>query len=75
MRPAWKHDPAFIVLADAGVIDTAKLRPWFFCHRWNDALEAVGVRLYCSRCRGRPVSLRPTPAEPDRPEWMEREHD
>lgn len=58
-----------------GVLDAAKLRRWFFCHRWNDALEAVGAHLYCSVCRGRPVTLHPTPAAPDRPEWMGREHD
>lgn len=58
-----------------GVLDAIKLRRWFFCHRWNDALEVVGMHLYCSICRGRPIRLRPTPAKPDRPEWMQWEHD
>lgn len=58
-----------------GVLDAAKLRRWFFCHRWNDALEVVASHLRCSVYLGRPARLRPTPNRPDRPEWMALEHD
>lgn len=58
-----------------GVLDAIKLRRWFYCHRWNDALEVVGTHLRCSVCLGRPIRLRPTPEKPDRPEWMALEHD
>lgn len=57
-----------------GVLDAVKLRRWFFCHRWNDDLEVVGLHLYCSICRGRPARLRATPAKADDPTWMAREH-
>lgn len=39
------------------------------------ALDLVGLHLFCSVCRGRPCRLRPTPAKPDHPEWMAREQD
>lgn len=58
-----------------GVLDAVRLRRWFFYHRWNKALEVVGLHLYCSTCRGRPVQLRPMPAKPDRPDWMQREQE
>ena len=53
-----------------GMLDTGKLRRWFFCHRWNDAIEVLGAHLRCSMCLGRPVRIRATPERPDRPEWM-----
>lgn len=58
-----------------GVLDAVKLRRWFYCHLWNDALEAVGMHLYCSICLGRPIRLRPTLELPDRPQWMALEHE
>ena len=51
------------------VLDTEKLRRWFFCHGWYDALEVVAVHLRCSACRGRPIRLRPTPDSPTGPDW------
>lgn len=58
-----------------GVLDAGRLRRWYFCHRWPDAVEVLGMHLRCSVCLGRPMRLRPTPAKPDRPEWMATERD
>ncbi len=58
-----------------GVLDAAKLARWFHCHHWNMAIEVVGCHLYCRVCRGRPGSIRPTEAPPDRPDWMRYEYE
>ena len=58
-----------------GILDAAKLQRWFFCHRWNDAVEVVGGHLRCSVCLGRLARIRPTVERPDRPGWMMLEHD
>ena len=51
------------------VLDADKLRRWFFCHGWNDALEVVGAHLRCSTCRGRQTRLSPTPDSPTGLGW------
>ena len=53
-----------------GVLDAGKLRRWFFCHCWNDAIEVLGAHLRCSVCLGRPARIGITKERPDRPEWM-----
>lgn len=53
-----------------GVLDAAKLNRFYLLKRWNTELEIVGLHLRCHKCRGRPISLKPTPKQPDRPEWM-----
>ena len=58
-----------------GVLDAGKLRRWFFCHRWNDAIEVLGAHLRCSVCLGRPAMIRATNDRPDRPGWMALEGD
>jgi len=52
-----------------GVIEIFKLRRWFFCHRWNDAIENVYGRVYCSVCRGRPRLVRACQKPPTGPPW------
>ncbi len=59
-----------------GIVDGQKLRRWFYCHGWNDAIENVARRLYCSVCLGRPIKIRATTERPVGPEWGPRyEHD
>lgn len=57
-----------------GVLDAQKLRRWYFCHRWNDAVEVLGAHLRCSVCLSRPARIRATADKPDRPDWMRYEH-
>jgi hypothetical protein len=53
-----------------GVLDARKVDRWFMLHGWNTALEVVPQHLRCRFCRKRPIKISPTPAIPDRPEWM-----
>lgn len=57
------------------VLDTTKVRRWFYCHRWNEALEVVGLHLRCRVCRGKPGRIRATLDRPTHPEWMALESD
>lgn len=59
----------------SAVLDAEKLNRWFLCHNWNTAADAVGARLRCLRCKGRPDRFAATPRKPDRPNWMSSEDD
>jgi len=56
------------------VLDARKVQRWFWCHRWSEAIEIAGGHMRCHVCRGRPAYIRPTPAAPTYPEWMQYEH-
>ncbi len=56
-----------------GVVDAVKFKRWVAAHGDNEWLEVCGGRLRCIECRGRPVSIKPTPEGPTMPHWMDRE--
>ncbi|QSR15766.1 hypothetical protein CA833_00880 [Novosphingobium sp. KA1] len=58
-----------------GVLDAAKVYRWFLCHAWNTATAIAHLYLRCSKCKGRPDTIRPTPNLPDRPLWMASQQD
>ncbi|WP_134095849.1 hypothetical protein [Novosphingobium sp. PhB55] len=58
-----------------GVLDAAKVYRWFLCHAWNTATAVAHLHLRCSKCKGRPGSIRPSSNVPDRPRWMSSQQD
>lgn len=57
------------------VVDANKAVRWFHCHCWNPALEVAVSHFRCVVCRGKADTIKPTPAKPDRPDWMAYESD
>jgi hypothetical protein len=56
-----------------GILHTGRVRRWFRCHGWNEAIEGLGRHMRCSVCHGRPGKIAPIHlTEPlTFPKWME----
>ncbi|WP_143075116.1 hypothetical protein [Sphingobium sp. AP50] len=55
------------------VLDRVKIQRWYYLHRHKDSIRLVGQKMRCTRCGGRPASIRPTAKPPTYPQWMDSE--